>query len=194
LADVSGKGISAALYTTTVQTALRIYAESSNDPAKLLTKIDEHLHGRMKRQYFLTMVLVCVTKSGAVSIARAGHPRPVLVSARDGAVRSIDAPGVAIGMGIPEPASKRSPGRRYANVRTRLSVGDVLVCVSDGVLETSNRDGEEYGDARLHALLQLCRSESAELIKERLIADLREFRRGQDLRDDSTFIVVKRTV
>ena len=60
LADVSGKGISAALYTTTVQTALRIFATETQDPRELVLKLDSYLRGQLRRSYFLTLLVVNV--------------------------------------------------------------------------------------------------------------------------------------
>ncbi len=193
VADVSGKGISAALYTTTVQTALRLFAEGSDDPAVLVRRVGEYMQDRLKRGYFLTLALMHVTPAGNVRLARAGHPRSILVTAKDGGAELVPTEGPAIGLGnLGDNDVQVSLRKRLRNVKRRMEAGDLLVCVSDGVLEASRNDGEEYGEHRLTALLQAFRQESPEKLKDILLADLREFRSGHELRDDVTFLILKR--
>lgn len=193
LADVSGKGISAALYTTTVQTALRIYANDTQDPRDLVQKLDAYLRGQLRRSYFLTLLIVRVFPDGHAVLCRAGHPGALLVDASERAVRAIRPPGAAIGMAAGASSGAEETLRdalRWEELQ--MDAGDLLVLVSDGLLEAVNLEGNEYGEQRLSALVQTFHSEPVAVLRARILGDVKDFRAGSDLRDDITFIVLRR--
>ncbi len=194
VADVSGKGISAALYTTTVQTALRLFAEETSDPAKLIRRVGDYMQDRLKRGYFLTLGLIHVSPAGVVKMARAGHPPPILISGSRGEAELIRMDGPAIGLGAAGGAENRSVLRRsIQTIQRRMRKGDTLVTVSDGVIEAAGPDGEEFGESRLITLLETYHGEPPDKLKAALLANLTEYRQGSELRDDVTFLILKRT-
>lgn len=193
LADVSGKGISAALYTTTVQTALRIYASAVDDPRELVQKLGVYLQGQLRRSYFLTLLIVRVSADGRAVLCRAGHPGAILVDVSERSTRAVRPPGAAIGMaagGAVEAGEALREAMKAEEVQ--MDTGDLLVMVSDGLLEAVDHEGREYGEQRLAGLVQTFATDDVGAFRNRLLADIKEFRSGADLRDDITFIVLRR--
>ncbi|MCU0452345.1 MAG: serine/threonine-protein phosphatase [Bacteroidetes bacterium] len=193
LADVSGKGISAALYTTTVQTALRIYANDVQDPRDLVLRLGEYLRGQLRRSYFLTLLIVRVSPEGRAVVCRAGHPGAIYVDVSERATRAIRPQGAAIGMaagGTAEVGEALREAMRCEEVQ--MEEGDYLVMVSDGLLEAVDLEGREYGEARLSALVQTFSADNVAAMRGRILGDVKDFRSGADLRDDVTFILLRR--
>lgn len=197
IADVSGKGISAALYMVKVQTALRLFARDTCDPKQLLVRLNEHLHGQMKRNYFLTILLVQVQPDGTARVCRAGHPPALWVRCATHDSVWIQPRGVAIGMVT---GGMNGGGAlfedEYAKTveaeSLRLGEGDVLLLYTDGVIETANRNLEEFGAKRFDALARAFATETPERVRDRIVAGLQEFRAGAELRDDTTLLIIKR--
>ena len=194
LADVSGKGISAALYTTTVQTALRLFAAETQDPRELVLKLDTYLRGQLRRSYFLTLLVARVAPDGTLTICRAGHPGAIHVDVSESAVLPIRPPGAAIGMttGGADSSAGNTLREALQCARTVLEAGDLLIVVSDGLLEAVDQEGREYGEKRLMALAHAFQTDEPAKFRDRLLADLKDFRQGADLRDDVTFLILRR--
>ncbi len=193
LADVSGKGISAALYTTTVQTALRIYSTETQDPRELVLRLDGYLRGQLRRSYFLTLLIVRVGPDGRAVVCRAGHPGALLVDRSERIARAVRPPGAAIGMAAGAAAGVEETLRDALQCEElHLDPGDLCVMVSDGLLEAVNLEGQEYGEQRALALVQTFCDESVVALKNRILGDVKDFRAGADLRDDVTFILLRR--
>lgn len=193
LADVSGKGISAALYTTTVQTALRLFATETQDPRALVLKLDSYLRGQLRRTYFLTLLIAHVTPEGSTTICRAGHPGALHADVSERSVVPIRPPGAAIGMtGGADTASGNTLRDALQCTQVTLDRGDILLVVSDGLLEAVDLEGKEYGEERLRSLAGAFSDDTPTQFRDRMLADLKEFRKGADLRDDITFLILRR--
>jgi serine phosphatase RsbU (regulator of sigma subunit) len=119
-------------------------------------------------------------RAGELSCASAGHP-PLLVVRATGEPSALGVPGLALGI---------AGGQTYKVERVRLEPGDAAVLFTDGLLE-ARRDGELYGEERLHESLARHASLSAEELAEALVEDCRSF--GGDLTDDCAVVVLKRT-
>jgi serine phosphatase RsbU (regulator of sigma subunit) len=81
------------------------------------------------------------------------------------------------------------PESTYDQGELAIAAGDRMIFYTDGITEARNRDGDEYGEEKLAEAALSCRTESAEAIKERLLADVNTFTGGQ-FDDDATLIVV----
>lgn len=208
VADVSGKGISAALYMVKVQTALRLFARDSNDPRELLVRLNEHLHGRMKRNFFLTIALLKLHPDGRIDFCRAGHPPAIFYDCGRNEFSNLQPQGTAIGM-KPSSATNGSDtphtqiradggnGPSYfddilENASLQLRSGDLLVLYTDGVVETADAVKNEFGQARLIQLLAQNVNVSVEAMRDAVISELKAFRNGAELRDDTTCVFIRR--
>lgn len=146
MADVSGKGIPAAMFMMQSKTLLKSYAESGMNVAEVLTQANNKLCEGNDAGMFVTVWMGYLnTKTGEVTYANAGH-NPPLIRHRDGSVSCLKSrPGLVLaGM----------EGIRYRANQIRLEPGDMLYLYTDGVTEATNMDNELYGEDRLLAILE----------------------------------------
>jgi phosphoserine phosphatase RsbU/P len=176
LADVSGKGTAAALLMSATRGMLRSLAEARCSPSEVLTKLNCLLTDDFPAGRFVTMVYgVLDPEKRTLTFANAGHLRPLLISGNDSRFVDTDR-GIPLGLGHGD----------FSEVEIQLPKGAHLVFYSDGITETENASGEEYGGERLRAHLM-----RGEATSESILADVRAFANGAGLRDDATIICVK---
>jgi sigma-B regulation protein RsbU (phosphoserine phosphatase) len=183
IADVSGKGIPAALYMMFARTLLRAVALSGREPAAMLMRTNELVVADSTSDYFITVYYgVLDPGQHRLTCASAGHNLAFYAPA-DGAVRAITTPGIPLG--VVEQAA-------IEQMTLALAPGDVALFYTDGVSEALNAAGEEFGSERLAELLQAQRAASAEAIADAIVAAVHAFAGGVAQYDDFTLIVVKR--
>jgi sigma-B regulation protein RsbU (phosphoserine phosphatase) len=175
LADVSGKGMAAALLMSATRGMLRSLAEACCTPAEVLTKLNCLLVDDFPAGKFVTLVYAVLNPATrSVTFANAGHLHPLFIDA-DGA-RFLDTEcGIPLGIG--------SGG--YSETQVTLSEGSRLVFYSDGITEAVNADDEEYGLDRL-VEQSICPAASAVSI----VDDVRAYANGFGVRDDATVVFV----
>ncbi len=184
LADVSGKGVPAAVLRGVTRSVIRFLAPSSHSPGETLARANRILCGARLGPMFVTLYLGWYeVASGKLSYANAGHPVPYRLSP-DGKVATM---GEVTGpiLGILEE-------REYATLECRLDIGDRLVLLTDGITEARSPQGDFFGGARLagalasHATLGLADFCAA------LAAGVRAFQGGRP-QDDATILALRRT-
>jgi sigma-B regulation protein RsbU (phosphoserine phosphatase) len=176
LADVSGKGMAAALLMSATRGILRSLVEAACTPGEVLAKLNRVLVEDFPAGRFVTMVYAVLDPvKRTLTFANAGHPRPFLMSGNSAQFLDVER-GIPLGLG---------PGG-FSEVEVKLPVGSRLVFYSDGITEAENQSGEEYGLARLqeHFL-------RADASADSLLDDVRSFADGSGLRDDASVILVK---
>jgi sigma-B regulation protein RsbU (phosphoserine phosphatase) len=182
-----------------MQTALQLYTAETNDPRELLIRLNSHVYGQLKRNYFLSLLLVKLLSDGKVELCRAGHPPALLCRAVDKSITWLKPNGIAVGMA---PSSNGDAGSEqkitcFSNSLETQSVqleqGDVLFLFTDGVIESVDTDGKEYGLERIAYLVKNCAGETVEQMRQHINSELTRHRAGADLRDDTTFVLLKRT-
>lgn len=138
--DVSGKGISAALYASKLTTHLRYQAAGQIDPGEILARTNRMLAGRDHEGMFATIaVIVIETDTGVVELANAGHPPP-FVRRRDGRVVPIGRAGSApLGLDV---------NAAFPQTRCDLLAGESLLLYTDGVIEALDAKQELFDEAR----------------------------------------------
>jgi len=199
IGDVSGKGISAALYMVKVQTALQILAEETDDARELLLRLNEYLYRQLKRNFFLTVSLMKVYPDGQIQFCRAGHMPALRLDASRHSCAWMHPQGTAIGLAPPDQNHKGNGEshtvfeKALETEELVLDTGDTVILYTDGVIESVNRSDEEFGEARLMQVLIDCEGVRADEVKRRLLKSLEQFRNGEELRDDTTFVVLQRT-
>jgi len=185
--DVSGKGVPAALYSSFVgevirgRTYRRRYMPERSSPAAVLTSANRILNERQLEEYYCTMCYaVFDLKRRVVTLANSGLPYPVHVS--DGAVEQVVQAGVPLGS---------FAGSTYDETTVDLLPGDVFVFASDGISETFNAVGEEFGSDRVMATTLEYRDKTADEIVAAIFGAMRAFRLDAEQNDDQTVVVVK---
>jgi sigma-B regulation protein RsbU (phosphoserine phosphatase) len=182
LGDVSGKGTGAALLMAVLRAAVRAHWHEGS-MAEALERINSTVCQNVPEGKYVTFFAARLeTTSGKVTYVNAGHNAPLLVRA-GGAVERLEEGGMVLGMfeGVP-----------YAEGVVELRGGDLLIAFSDGVTETFDEDGEEFGEERLLGALLRCRTLRALDVEKELLRDLDDFAKGAKATDDRTVIVLKR--
>ncbi len=182
IADVSGKGISAALVMSTLQASLRALLVGVHSFERLLEQMNGMVREFTGGSIYVTLFLALLdSDSRRLHYINAGHNPPVLVRA-DGSVDLLEKGGTVVGL---------LPGVRFSRSQVDVHPGDVLVLYTDGVVEAANAAGEMYGIEGLVRSVEAMRPDSnPESVLARILADVREFAAGTPAADDQTLVVI----
>jgi sigma-B regulation protein RsbU (phosphoserine phosphatase) len=179
IADVVGKGVSAALLMANVQAAVRAFASDAKSPAWLCSRVNSVLCGNIASDKFVTFFYgVLDTAARRLEYCNAGHLSPLLVSS--GSVLPLPHGGAVLGV---------FPTWEYQDAAVELESGDRLMLFTDGITEASAADGEEFGDDRVASFAQAHRTSSAAELNHRLLAEATRFCDGH-FQDDATILVI----
>jgi sigma-B regulation protein RsbU (phosphoserine phosphatase) len=162
LGDVSGKGTAAALYGSLAIGMLREHVVTHLcPPAEMLATLNDRLQGgRLEARFIAMLFAVYDAPTRKLTMANAGCPYPLVL--RGGEVRELHLEGIPLGL---------FAGTEYDQETYELQQGDVVVFASDGILESDNARGEEFGAERLAEVLAAARAEeTAREITARIIA------------------------
>ena len=184
VADVSDKGVPAALLMMASRTLLRGAAIGLGNPARVLSEVNDLMCDNNPQSMFVT-VFFCVLDpvEGTVTFANAGHPSPIVVR-RDGVISSLEsAENVVLGL---------LPGAGYDLFSVSLEPGDAVFMYTDGVTEAVNGAGEEFGEEKLMEVLSSEPVTSAAGCSARVVESVREFAGGLAQSDDITCAVLRR--
>jgi sigma-B regulation protein RsbU (phosphoserine phosphatase) len=183
VADVTGKGVPAALLMADAKALLHAAADNADDPADALARVNRILTLERRSSLFVTAALAAVdADTGAVRLASAGHEPPLLVRA-DGAVVPMAASGPVLGA---------FAGASFQLVDTRVEVGETVVLYTDGITDTRDETGAFYGEPRLHALLAELGGAEADEVRRTVLDDVRAFRGAAEVFDDLTVLIARR--
>lgn len=180
VADVSGKGLGAALLTTMLLGALSGMTLGV-EPVKVLKHINKFLCDHSVVGRYATMFFAIVDSTGAIEFIHAGHPSPLLL--RGDTVSDLYNEG-SFPVGLVEEAE-------FTSIRTQLEPGDTLVLYTDGVTEAQARDRSLYGDGRLREAVAGGSYKSIAALQDTILESVREFSRGADQADDITLLIVR---
>ncbi len=183
IADVSGKGMSAALVMAVTRTIIRDLAKSGNSPADILRETNERLRDSQRGSAFVTVFLGFYhIGNGRLIYANGGHPPPWLVT-RHGQVQSVgEATGTIIGM---------LEQQVYRNAELRLQPGETLVLYTDGFPEARSPSGEFYGSGRSRNFLGTHAQSSPSVLCESAVREISRFQQD-NLADDLTLLALRR--
>lgn len=185
IADVSDKGLPAALYMTVTRTLIRAYMHSNESPARVLEKVNNLLLSDAQNGMFVTAVYAILSlETGQLTYANAGHNRPLLLHSDQGSVDQLPKGGMALGV---------MEDIHYQDHLLEINPCDTLLFYTDGLTEAFSSGGETFGEERLITMLSQARCGSVNDLLENLDAVLREFRQGNQPSDDMTVVAVRRT-
>jgi phosphoserine phosphatase RsbU/P len=179
IADVSGKGVPAALLMANVQASLRASVRDLDSPARVCSIINGMLCESIADDRFVTFFCgVLDAASRTFRYCNAGHPYPILVSS--GALRALDEGGAVLGV---------FPAWKYKDSTVDLSSGDRLLLFTDGITEAEGPRGEEFGMENVAGFAKAHAANSAVSMNRQLLAEVTEFC-GAQFRDDATLLVL----
>lgn len=186
VADVSGKGTSAAFYMAEMQGVFQSGSRLASTPAQFLTHANEALAGALEKRAFISVIYGMIDRRREeLVLARAGHCPAAAINLH-GDARYLRPQG--LGLGLDRGALFR---RTLTEERVPLHPGDAYVLYTDGVVESRGPAGEEYGYDRLLQSLRTHRHEEASDLHDALLHDLQGFTGHEGYDDDMTLVVMK---
>ena len=184
VADVSGKGIPAALLVSTVHAAVHLQIDEAKTITELVTRIDRLLRRYAATRKFLTLFFgLFEPDSGRLAYVSAGH-NAALLARHAGPVESLGSTGVPLGM---------FPDASWREENATLSPGDLLCVYTDGLTEAVNAREEEFGLERLTAAFAGGREAPVRELCDRILQDVADFARDMPQYDDQTLLLLRRT-
>lgn len=189
IADVSGKGLSAALYMVRLQALVHLITEKFEpEPKELFMHLNDYIKSGKKDKTFVTACAAFFPSDGSpVKICRAGHNPPLFYLAARDTISELRSSGLALGMsqtGVLE--------KNLKQIQVTMRPGDKLLFYTDGLTEARNENKEQYGDHRLVQLLELYGSLNATTILNKIQISAEEFISGEKLCDDITFTCIQK--
>ena len=182
VADVSGKGLGAALMATMLQGALSGTCLGA-EPKRVLEHINQFLCEHAEVGRYATLFFGTLDQEGNLEYLNAGHPSPLLL--RDSGVKELYTEG-SFPVGL-------IPGAEYTPARSKLEPGDTLVLFSDGVTEAIDVKEEEFGVPRLEEMLAGQHDTPLDQLQEKVFAAVEQFSTGAAQADDITVLLVRRS-
>jgi serine phosphatase RsbU (regulator of sigma subunit) len=185
VADVSGKGIPAALYMAKMQSMIQFASELLLSPRELLIEINRQIYEQIDRKFFITALIAMFDfKNNIVTSARAGH-LPMEIFSPSGRSRVLTK-GIGIGL---------ESGKLFENnleeAVTKIEKDTIYFLYTDGLNETMNINSEEYGEDRLSSLILKNRHLDVKTLEDIIMQDIETFRGNAEQHDDITFEIIK---
>lgn len=184
MADVSGKGIPAAIFMAVSRTLIRTIGLQGLTPGECLTKSNELLCKESVDCMFVTVFFAIYNiKTGEMEYSNGGHNSPVIIKA-DGSVEMLPI-STSCMLGAVD-------GITYPNEKLTLNAGDTIVMYTDGVNEAMNSDFQEYGDERMMKTLSQQLGKTCQEVIDGQLASLKDFVGNAEQSDDITILTLKR--
>jgi len=183
--DVSGKGVSAALFMAEMKGIFLSLSRLHRSPSEFLSEAHSALLGTMDRRTFISLIYAIVNiRTGVMKIARAGHCPMIFLSGNG--TRFVKPTGLGVGMG-----SRDFFSRTITEDEITLSYGDVAVFYTDGVTEARPENGEEFGYRNLEGVIAGAGSGNALEIRDQIILAVDNHMGHKAPDDDLTIVVLK---
>ena len=183
--DVSGKGLSASLYMTKLQTMIQISTKNSTSPREILIEINKRLYESIERNWFITMTLALFdTETRTVKFCRAGHMP--LITANNGTVESIKTEGIGLGLEKGEVFD-----RTLKEVELEIKSDQIFAFFSDGITEAMNEKDEMFGEDKLTEILKGKSNNRSSDVMQNVWDEIKDFRGKAQVNDDMTMVIVK---
>ncbi len=184
IADVSDKGLPAALYMTVTRTLIHAFAAGGNDPARVLKEVNDLLVNDSPESMFITAIYSILSlETGELVYANAGHNLPLLYGMTDERVHPLPKGGMALGI-LKE--------MQLENHLVQIEMGDTLILYTDGAVDLMSPKNESFGEPRLRHVIEQYGKEKVGLILENLDDALADFRQGIRPFDDITIVAIQR--
>lgn len=183
VADVSGHGMPAALIASMLKIALAAQTPHAADPAQVLAGLNQALCGKFEHHYVTAAYLFVDMTKKMLTYAGAGHP-PMLMWSASAGVQNVEENGLFLG---------KFPWAAYTSITQPLKAGDWCLLYTDGIPETTNHAGVEFGSERFREFLAQEQSASANQFADRLLNELSLWAArdpDEELDDDITMVAL----
>jgi sigma-B regulation protein RsbU (phosphoserine phosphatase) len=193
IADVAGKGTSAALYMAELKGVAWSLSRQHRSPRQLLIEANRTLSPHLDSRSFITITYALVDlEARTLTYARAGHcplmylPGPAAAAA--GGVQVLAPSGMVLGLKLDD---GRAFSRLLEEVTIPLGPGDLFVLFTDGITEAMNPTGDCFGDERLAALIEQHGQMAVERLRERILSEVEAFVGAAPQQDDMTMLFLR---
>jgi len=183
LADVSGKGMGAALLSSMVLGVLSMEFHSGTKPQEVLARVNRLLCEKSLPGQFVTLFLFLLDPQGTGQFISAGHNPAYLFRSGTGKIEKLFSEAFFLGM---------FEDATYESRAFHLDQGDILVVISDGVTDAQNPKLEMFGEQNLLPIIRRAAPSGSEAIQQHLLKAIEDFTEGMPQTDDITFVVVER--
>jgi serine phosphatase RsbU (regulator of sigma subunit) len=183
LADVSGKGIVAALLSSMVLGALSMEFHSNTEPPEVLNRINQLLCEKSLPSQFVTLFLFVLGPDGSGQFISAGQNPAYLFRSATGEIENLASDAFFLGM---------FDFASYPSRAFHLYKGDILVVYSDGLTDAQNRQEEMFGEERLLKIIEQEAPSGSHALEVKLLKTIEEFAQGVPQTDDITFVIVQK--
>lgn len=185
VADVSGKGIPAALYMSKVQAMIQFAAKIFPSPKEILVEVNKLIHQKIDKKSFITAIIALFDlEKMTVKICRAGH-NPVIYST-NGKFELLMNKGMGLGL-----ESEKYFESHLEETEIDISNDNMFVFYSDGLTEAMNKNREEFGTGKVLNIIKDNRQFSCSAIQKELINSVNDFRGNSEQNDDITLVITK---
>ena len=183
IADVSGKGVPAALFMALSRIVVRVNALWHRDPAKAIFDANNIIAQDSKAGMFVTLFYgILSEKDQTLTYVNAGHNPPVVFRSRDESLEELMPTGIVLGA---------VENREYFSRTVDIGTGDIIVLYTDGITESINAREEMYGEERLHSIIRTNSRLPAMEIMKKILESVQEFTGDMPQFDDITLMVIK---
>lgn len=184
LGDISGKGLAAGMWTTHLVGLTNNYAAITSEPRAIVAGVNHDLCAMPLTMSLASLFLGKLDPvSGVLEYCSAGHP-PALLLRKDGELQSLSEGGLLLGV---------TSAATYSSAAVQLGPDEVLLVYSDGIIESRNPKGEEFGYERLREEFRRAQTQTADAILFSVLGAVQDFAGTQPLMDDMTLAVIRRT-
>ena len=188
VADVCGKGVPAAMLMTVLRSIARVECRSNFTAKNLLTAVNESICRNINERSFITALCLVIKGDGSsMTYARAGHAKLLKMDAARETIVAIDSKGLALGI-VPDAAEFAS---HLEETTIPLLAGESFLAYTDGVSEAYDEQKQLYGLARLMNMFKSFGGETADLMVEGILSDVKTFAHGKPPHDDITMFAMK---
>ncbi len=182
IADVAGKGLSAALLTAKLQATIRAIAEDSPKASELAKKTNHVFHRDSLPNLFASMIYLEISpSSNQIKFVNAGHFPPLVIN-KDSLA---ELPKGEAALGLMENAN-------YSDIKIELSTEDIFVAYSDGVIESINEYNQFFGREKFFSLIKTNRNLTAQELGKKILLEVDLFRGEAKANDDLSFVILKK--
>lgn len=183
LGDICGKGLAAGMWTTHLVGLVRAHTAANSEPDSIVSGVNRDACRTATLGPLASLFLAKLDPlTGVLEYCSGGHP-PAFILRANGELESLTEGGLLIGV-IPEAT--------YVRGSCVLGKGDTLLVYSDGINETQNPSGEEFGYARLEAQLRSAQTRSADAVLFSVLGAVQDFAATRPLVDDMSLAIVRR--
>jgi serine phosphatase RsbU (regulator of sigma subunit) len=185
VADVSGKGIPAALYMSKVQAMIQFASQLFRSPKEILIEVNKQIYDQIEKKSFITMVIALFDlERRKVTIARAGQ-NPVLYMNK-GQIEIIQSKGLGLGL-----CDEKIFDPFLEEIEIDLVTDNLFLFYSDGLTESMNKHKDEYGLGNVINIMMENKNNRTKQIETQLLESVSRFKGSAEQNDDITFVVVK---